>query len=163
MAGQGPAPKDPEKRRRRNKGAEMEALPAEGYAGEFPPLPQGYTLVIDTEEGPVEQWTEFLPSTHEWYGEWARSPMAVKFTAVDWGRLRRVVAPLADKMFRRPAVSIATELRLQESLLGATVMDRQRMRLRVESAEAEKPDAEVSTGRFGHLSVVLDDDAAESA
>jgi hypothetical protein len=162
MAGQGPAPKDQEKRRRRNKSADVETLPAEGYQGEYPALAQGYTLVIDSEEGPTELWVEYLPATHEWYEEWARSPMAVRFTAVDWGRLRRIVAPLADKYHRRPTTSIATELRLQESLLGATVMDRQRMRLRVESSEGGKTAETVSQGRFGHLSVVLDD-AAESA
>lgn len=163
MAGQGPAPKDPEKRRRRNKEGAFEWLPADGYQGEFPGLAQGYTLVIDSEDGPTELWVEFLPATREWYDEWAHSPMAVKFTAVDWGRLRRVVAPLADKFFRRPAASIATELRLQESLLGATVMDRQRMRLRVESNEAPEPSAERPASRFAHLRVVADGDAAESA
>ena len=161
MAGQGPAPKDPDRRRRRNKGSEFDSLPAEGYQGEYPALAEGYTLVIDTEDGPIEQWTQFLPATREWYEEWAHSPMAVKFTAVDWGRLRRVVAPLADKMFRRPSTSVATELRLQESLLGATVMDRQRMRLRVETSEKAEKEKE-RVGRFGHLSVVLDD-ASESA
>lgn len=162
MAGQGPAPKDPEKRRRRNKGAEFEALPAEGYQGEFPALAQGYTLVIDTEDGPIEQWVEFLPSTREWYEEWAHSPMAVRFTAVDWGRLRRVIAPLADKFHRRPTTSIATELRLQESLLGATVMDRQRMRLKIEAAEDGSSGGEKPRRRFAHLKVVADD-ASETA
>lgn len=161
MAGQGPAPKDPEKRRRRNKSGEVETLPAAGYQGDYPPLAQGYTLVIDSEEGPSELWVEFLPATREWYEEWARSPMAVRFTAVDWGRLRRVIAPLADKYHRRPSTSIATELRLQESLLGATVMDRQRMRLKIEADEAAeeyKP-----RRRFAHLKVVADDVESEPA
>jgi hypothetical protein len=133
MAGRGPAPQNHRQRARDEKAHPFETLPGEGYLGEFPPLARGYTLVIDTEDGAIEQWTEFLPATQEWYLEWARSPMATRFTAVDWGRLRRVVAPLADKFFRRPATSIATELRLQETLLGATVMDRQRMRVRVAS------------------------------
>jgi hypothetical protein len=134
MAGVGPAPKDHRQRARDEKAHPFETLPAEGYQGEFPPLAQGYTQVIDTDEGPVERWTEFLPATQDWYLEWARSPMATRFTAVDWGRLRRVIAPLADKYHRRPSTSIATEIRLQETLLGATVMDRQRMRVRVAQA-----------------------------
>lgn len=138
MAGHGPAPQDHRQRPRDEKAQPFDTLPAEGYQGEYPPLAAGYTLTIDSAEGPEEIDVEFLEATQDWYREWARSPMAVRFTAVDWGRLRRIVAPLADRYHRRPTTSIATELRLQETLLGATVMDRQRMRVRVATAAPAK-------------------------
>lgn len=161
MAGRGPAPganpnrKDPSQRRRRNAEAGFDDLPAEGYKGEFPTLPATWsnTIVrkVQTGDGEDELMPEtvkitYLKATREWYETWARSPMAVRFTSVDWMRLREL-APLKDQYHRRPAKDLASELRLQESLLGATVMDRQRMRLRVtdseEKAEPEKKGATV--------------------
>jgi hypothetical protein len=61
--------------------------------------------------------------------------MASRFTEVDWDRLRYVVAPLFDRFLRSTSKELAGELRLQELLLGATLMDRQRMGLRVDDAK----------------------------
>lgn len=149
MAGRGPAPganpnrKDASQRRRRNVEPSFDELPAEGYTGDFPPLPATWSNTVmrkvQTGDGDDEILPEtvritYLKTTREWYETWARSPMAVKFTTVDWMRLRQL-APLVDQYHRRPAKDLASELRLQESLLGATVMDRQRMRLRVGGPE----------------------------
>jgi hypothetical protein len=135
MAGRGPATganpnrKDLGKRRRRNVSESFEELPAEGYTGEFPALA---TLYI-TGGGRKR----YLAATRNWYETWARSPMAALFTAVDWQRLA-MLAPLVDEHHREPSIRVMTELRLQESQLGATVLDRQRMRVRV-GPPADKP------------------------
>lgn len=64
--------------------------------------------------------------------------MAARFTAVDWMRLQDI-APLKDRYYRKQTASLAGELRLQESLFGATVMDRQRLHWRVVPPTAEGP------------------------
>jgi hypothetical protein len=61
--------------------------------------------------------------------------MAARFTEVDWTRLRFVIAPLFDRFVRSSSKELAGELRSQESLLGATVMDRKRMRLRIDDVD----------------------------
>jgi hypothetical protein len=154
MAGRGPAPgaspnrKDKSQRRRRNVEAEFDDLPAEGYQGEYPSLPATWSNTVmqkvETGDGeqemvPVTVKMTYLKATREWYETWARSPMAVRFTQVDWMRLRQI-APLVDKYNRSPRKDLAAELRLQESLLGATVMDRQRMRLKVSESDAPQPE-----------------------
>src|SRR5690349_9720308 len=123
MAGRGPAPA--EEKRRRNKPPALEELPAEGYSGEYPPLPATYGIevtVTKVDEETGEKTTEirrrqvkYLHDTRDWYETWARSPMATKFTAVDWNRLRRI-ATLMDGFYRRPSKELAAELRLQEAL-----------------------------------------------
>jgi hypothetical protein len=123
-------------------------LPAEGYQGEFPTLPATWSNTVmqpvetgdgDQEMVPVTVKMTYLKLTREWYETWARSPMATRFTQVDWMRLRQI-APLMDQYNRRPRKDLASELRLQESLLGATVMDRQRMRLRVADLDEQPAD-----------------------
>jgi hypothetical protein len=161
MAGRGPAPganpnrKDPSQRRRRNVEPTFEDLPAEGYQGDFPPLPATWSNTVlqpvETGDGeqemvPVTVKMTYLKLTREWYETWARSPMAVRFTQVDWMRLRQI-APLIDQYNRRPRKDLASELRLQESVLGATVMDRQRMRLRVGKTEEPGEQDEPQEGK----------------
>lgn len=134
MAGRGPAPganpnrKNPWERRHRVQDAEFEDLPADGYAGDYPPLPRSYL-----DEGEARK---YLKRTREWYETWARSPMAARFTQVDWMRLQDI-APLKDRYYRKQTASLAGELRLQESLFGATVMDRQRLHWRVAPATSD--------------------------
>jgi hypothetical protein len=148
MAGRGPAPganpnrKNPWERRHRVQDAEFEDLPSEGYQGAYPKLPASY---LDVDES-----VRFLKRTREWYETWARSPMACRFTAVDWMRLQDI-APLKDRYYRKQTPSLAGELRLQESLFGATVLDRQRMHWRVlpqTSDEQDEPRAAVQRLRL---------------
>jgi hypothetical protein len=128
MAGKGAAPgahpsrKDPAQRRRVNAEPGFIELPAEGYLGPVPPLPASYTF--------GGRSRRYLSATRDWYKTWGRSPMAVLFASTDWQRLA-MLAPLVDGHFREPSVKVMTELRLHENALGATVMDRQRLRLRI--------------------------------
>ncbi len=163
MAGRGPAPganpnrKDALQRRRRNAETPLDELPREGYQGAFPALPASWRteklVTVTDEEGNAYQvvkpvTVKYLKATRDWYETWAHSPMAVKFTPTDWTRLRQL-APLVDQYERKPAKDLAGELRLQESLLGATVADRARMRVRVSDEDAAavtdkpQPSAEV--------------------
>jgi len=148
MAGRGPAPganpnrKDPSEHRRRKAPDHFDELPAEGYTGPFPALPTLYTASGGKRK-------RYLAATLTWYETWARSPMATLFTAVDWQRLA-MLAPLVDQHHRDPSIRIMTELRLQESQLGATVLDRQRMRVRV-GADPDQAPAVDPAGRLADV------------
>ncbi len=138
MAGTGPPPSDPETNVRSSEA--FESLPIEGYTGPYPELPKSWrTTVTEWVEGEdgakveVEKTKHvtYLADTREWYEHFATSPMATKFTKVDWDRLRLVIAPLRDIFHRRPSTKLASEIRLQEAALGATILDRQKMHMRV--------------------------------
>jgi hypothetical protein len=147
VAGRGPAPKEHRQRARDEK--PIERLPASSaIADEVPPLPAFYFVT----DGHHEDERTFLKETREWYANWAMSPMATRFTAVDWDRLRYVVAPLFDRFLRSTSKELAGELRLQESLLGATLMDRQRMGLSIDNAKpAVQPPSDESQREFDEL------------
>jgi hypothetical protein len=146
VAGRGPAPKPRRQRARDEKAVDL--LPAEGHTGAAPPLPSSYRVT----DGHHEAQQRFLKPTREWYARWARSPMATRFTEVEWDRLRYVVAPLFDRFLRSSSKELAGELRLQESLLGGTMMDRQRMRLRIDDAEpAAQPPSDELQAEYDEL------------
>lgn len=73
-----------------------------------------------------------------WYETWASSPQGRAFFATDWQRLQ-MLAPLVSEYLAEPSVKLATEIRLQESLLGATVTDRLRLNLRPPPKPAPQP------------------------
>ena len=138
MAGRGPAPganpnrKSAGQRRRRNTPeAPFEELPAEGHTGPFPALARSYSH--------GKRRVKYLAATRDWYETWARSPMATRFLGTDWTRLR-LLAPLVDQAQREASPRLLGEIRLQESLLGATVMDRQRLRMRVAAEDEPEPE-----------------------
>ncbi len=138
MPGSGPPPQDPEQTVRQGEG--FESLPVEGYAGPYVELPKSWrtTIIVyvendDGAKEPVEKTKHvtYLAETRTWYENFATSPMATKFTKVDWDRLRQVIAPLRDQYHRKPSTKLAAEVRLQETLLGATLVDRQKNHMRV--------------------------------
>lgn len=109
MAGRGPAPKAAEQRRRPRAEVRTE-LPA-APAVSAPPLPKG----------------NFGEPARSWYDNWCSSPQAQRFTVTDWQRLH-MLAPLIDLYWAEPKPSLLAEIRLNESLLGATEADRARLR-----------------------------------
>jgi hypothetical protein len=156
MAGKGPAPQPHRQRARDEKaGGPWDLLPAEGYQGEYPKLPRFWQQEVtvwerdpDTrEKHPVVKMVrrQYLARTRQWYETFARSPMATRFTATDWVRLADI-APLKD-CFYRGNHALASEIRQQETKLGATVRDRQDMRMRVAETPPERrgPDANVTS------------------
>jgi hypothetical protein len=126
MAGCGPAPKPSGQRRRRHKPHVGAELPAEGYAGEFPPLARSYR---DSGKSIV-----FLGETRRWYETWASSPMACVFAGTDWTRLA-MLARVVDAFHRTPRAALLAEIRLQEALFGGSPLDRRRVGLTIASVE----------------------------
>lgn len=171
MAGNGPPPE--ETKRRRNKPPAFDELPAEGHQGDYPALPASYGVDVEVAEKDEDgekrivvkrKQIKYLHDTREWYETWAHSPMATKFTAVDWNRLRRL-AILTDGYYRRPSQSLASEIRLQETLMGGAPLDRLRAQMRIAApvepeAAARPATSKQARDRRSRLTVVKDQDAA---
>ncbi|WP_181785082.1 phage terminase small subunit [Streptomyces phytophilus] len=116
MAGHGPPPS--ENKRRRNKDEFEE---------------QAVTVVADGElYGPELPHAKLYgPQVRAWYETWRRAPQAGAFVGTDWQRLH-MLAPLVDEYYLEPSTKLLAEIRLNESLLGATHVDRLRGRITVE-------------------------------
>jgi hypothetical protein len=82
-------------------------------------------------------------ATCRWWDTWVESDQAESFKATDWQRLQ-MLAPLVEAYFRRPGHNALAEIRQNESLLGATVTDRMRLRMNrkdSEKAGSDKPES----------------------
>lgn len=112
MAGRGPAPKDPEQRRRRNS-APLTVVEADGET-HGPDLP-------DTHEWPA--------ATLLWWKTWRESPQASKFTDTDWSFLLDTAVLHAEFWLGQRAH--AAELRLRAAKFGATPEDRARLKIAI--------------------------------
>lgn len=136
MAGRGPAPKDPSKRRRRN----ADPVPTVVLSGDGqvrgPELPDGY---------------DWPTQTRSWWETWRSSPQAQTLTDTDWDFLLDTALLHAELWSGNGAV--AAELRLRVAKFGATPEDRARLRLQIGDAE-EKPAARARSSRYAHLKVV---------
>ncbi len=117
MAGNGPAPSP--NRRRRN---------ADTYANV-----QAQVVEDGKVRGP-ELVGRFRHETREWHNTWRRSAQAATFLPTDWTRLA-MLAHLVDDYFDNPHHLKLAEIRQNESLLGATHVDRLKARIRVEKPE----------------------------
>jgi hypothetical protein len=117
-------------------------LPFEGYRGDFPPLPATYAQRTWDGEKHVTKRVRYLPSTRQWYEEWARSPMATEFTTVHWRRLQ-TIANLQER-FDRGDLSVTSELRQGIASFGGSIADLHRMGRTISKAPA---DSENSRGR----------------
>jgi hypothetical protein len=138
MAGVGKPPTDPSKRRRRNKETRHEVADDGKVRG--PELPATYRVTLIDDEGQARvRHVRFLEVTRGWYEAWRRAPQAQQFVATDWNRLLLVIAPMMDGYIRSPKTSLATEIRLQETLLGGTIVDRQRLRIDVKAPPPPPP------------------------
>lgn len=116
MAGNGPPPA--ENKRRRNADTFEDAavtVSADGITS-APPLPGA---------------KNYRPETRAWYETWTKAPQAAVFTVTDWQRLH-MLAPIVDAFWAIPSTKLLSEIRLNESLLGATHLDRLRGRLKIE-------------------------------
>jgi len=113
------APKPEGQRRRRNAPAHAETV-----------------LTDDGEVRGPELTGAHHPETVEWYETWRRAPQAAAFLSTDWQRLR-ILAPIMDRYFTKPSAAALSEIRMNEERLGATFVDRQRARMRVEEDESE--------------------------
>ncbi|MFI6052787.1 hypothetical protein ACIBCO_22230 [Streptomyces violascens] len=122
MAGRGVPPKTNAVRRNKH----MEA-PLSG---------SGSSIVPELEDA-----DKYLPAVREWWETWRNSAQAEQFLPTDVQRLKILVL-LVQRIYEMEGADLKAyaELRQQESLLGGTVLDRQRLRMKV------KKDSEQSTG-----------------
>lgn len=138
MAGRGPAPKDPTKRRRRNAGEpETTIVPDDELRG--PELPAG---VLGEEDGEPVQWH---PMTQLWWDSWRGSAQAQTFVQTDWLFLIDT-ALMHHTMWAKGRWEFASEVRLRAAKFGATPEDRARLKLKVDDPAsgpqrpAQRPD-----------------------
>lgn len=126
MAGRGPAPKDPAKRRRRN-AADPETLITPDDELRGPELPEG-VLGVDDETGEVLPWH---PMTQLWWDAWRTSAQAQTFVSTDWLFLIDT-ALMHHTMWAKGRWEFASEVRLRAAKFGATPEDRARLKLKVD-------------------------------
>lgn len=117
MAGYGPPPAENKRRRNADRYEGLQVSVSKDGKVTAPPLPDG-----------------FGPSVLTWYATWCSSPQAQTFEVTDWQRLH-MLAPLVAHYFEAPDKALMAEIRLNESLLGATHVDRLRARIKVAEVE----------------------------
>jgi hypothetical protein len=117
MAGNGPAPKEQHQRERDTKRRQADSV----------------TVTDDGQRRGPELGGDYPVAVHEWYETWRTSPQAALFEATDWQRLR-MLAPLVQSYLTVPSTAALAEIRLNEERLGATYVDRQRARIRIDSS-----------------------------
>ncbi|MFB7823891.1 phage terminase small subunit [Streptomyces hydrogenans] len=131
MAGRGPAPKDPSKRRRRNASDPETVLhPDDELRG--PELPEG--VLGDDADGNPNEWH---PMTQLWWDSWRTSAQAQTFTATDWLFLIDT-ALMHHTMWARGRWEFASEVRLRAAKFGATPEDRARLKLKVDDPAVQR-------------------------
>lgn len=136
MPGHGPAPKDPEKRRRRNED------------------PIATTVLVDDDEvrGPdLPGGIEWPVVTLAWWETWRHSPQAASFTATDWDFL--VDTALLHARFWAGDEKVAGELRLRVAKFGATPEDRARLRMQIGDPEKSDVPKKTRESRYAHLRI----------
>lgn len=119
MPGNGPVPK--EGRIRRNADT-VETIALDSSAGTEAPKLRGYS--------------KYSAATRSWWDTWCDSPQASAFTSTDWQRLA-MLAPLVDLYWAEPKTALLAEIRLNEERLGATLADRQRLRMKLPGPNEE--------------------------
>lgn len=144
MAGRGPAPKDPEKRRRRNADPVPQTVVTDDGELRGPELP-------DFEIERDGQLVDFVwpARTVEWWRTWRSAPQAQAFTDTDWSFL--LDTALLHARFWSGEASVGAELRLRVAKFGATPEDRARLRMSI--GEPDKPETKrpTSKSRYEHL------------
>lgn len=110
MAGRGPAPKSNAVRRNKQPTVELD-----GEGVEAPPL---------------FKRAKYSVATQRWWDTWATSPQARAFLPTDWERLQ-MLAPMIESYWQGD-LKVLAEIRLNEERLGATVRDRQALRMKLD-------------------------------
>lgn len=83
--------------------------------------------------------SSYSTMTQRWWDTWAKSEQAKSFRRTDWMRLQ-MLAPLVEAFWKRPHHLTLAEIRQNESLLGATVTDRMRLRMNQKPEGKSRPD-----------------------
>lgn len=113
MAGNGPPPAEHRRRRNADTFGGFERVVDDG-------VPTGPQLLGEWSEQALAYWDT-----------WRMSPQAKLFLDTDWMRLRMLL-PLMESYLTDPTAQKLAEIRQNETLLGATHVDRLRGRIKVE-------------------------------
>lgn len=148
MAGRGPAPKNPDRRARRNaEPTPLRVLVASPMAQ--PPLPDL-----------PEELGGWPAPTLAWWSMWAESPLSSEFTASDWSFLADTA--LLHARLWVGDTKAAPELRLRVAKFGATPEDRARLRItfaQADEADEKRGTRQPSTSRDRYQGLRLADEA----
>lgn len=131
-------------RRRRNAASTATVLRSVSPA-DLPPTPKLPAKRIDPETGKEIRWKQI---TRDWWNELWAAPMSSEYHASDVYQLY-ILADLYDRFWRKPSVTLATEIRMQRALFGMTPYDRRRLEWSIEFAEHAK--ARGDKRRAGHV------------
>lgn len=149
MPGRGPAPKDPNRRARRN------ADPVALRIIEAEPMPQpelpSFDVQVEVDGQLTTQEFAWPERTRQWWQMWADSPLSADFTSTDWSEL--LDTALLHALYWSGTHKVAGELRLRTAKFGATPEDRARLRIQFAAADdaeekRRKPDGK---GRHSNL------------
>lgn len=75
------------------------------------------------------KYASYSRATQKWWETWVESEQAMYFAPTDWQRLQ-MLAVIVEQYYgtgRQNKAVLLAEIRQNESLLGATIMDRMRM------------------------------------
>jgi hypothetical protein len=125
MGGRGPAPKSNPRRTNEH--------PSEKLEG---------TTRVDVP--PLANRGDYGPDTLRWWTTWVTSPQSEAFLPTDFERLQ-MLAPLVEQFWTTGDKNILSEIRLNEERLGATLRDRQSLRMTISPKEPAKP-SQASSG-----------------
>ncbi|TDD97161.1 hypothetical protein [Actinomadura rubrisoli] len=79
----------------------------------------------------------YCAATQRWWDTWASSPQAEVFMATDWERLQQL-AVIVEQYWQTGDKNLMAEIRLNEERLGATVRDRQSLRMSYKESDTKK-------------------------
>ncbi len=128
----GPAPQENKRRRNADVYADVQTrVSTTNSIVRGPSLQEATAGTLATFDPPIVALVE------DWWETWRSSPVAEAFLDTDWSRLA-MVAHLVASYYARPHYTKLSEIRQNESLLGATHVDRLRARIKVERGEAPK-------------------------
>lgn len=125
-----PGPAPAEKRRRRNADVYSDVSV---HIGRTSRMLHGPTLAKATCDMSLRWDPDIKGLVNVWWETWRRSPLAETFLDTDWQRLA-MLAPMVASYYMRPHYTKLAEIRQNESLLGATHVDRLRARIKVDLA-----------------------------
>jgi hypothetical protein len=128
MPGNGPPPKENRRRRNADTYADVRTRIKAEAITDTPSLAEVTCGLMD----------EFPPHavelTERWWNTWGRSPLTAAWLETDWSRLA-MIAPMVAQYYTHPHHLKLAEIRQNESLLGATHVDRLKARIKVEREE----------------------------
>ena len=131
MAGRGPAPKDPNRRARKNADpTALRVIRAEPIAQ--PELPD-FDVQVEIDGALVSQSFVWPERTRSWWRMWGESPLSSDYTQTDWDFLLDTARLHAA--FWSGDTKQASELRLRVAKFGATPEDRARLRIQFAAAD----------------------------